>query len=107
LSVYQVNYTNDENTYQTEKKETQVLKKDLSTDANGLATFDYTFAGYGEYRFEINTPDGKSLTSRVLYISGGDVLRPSDSQHSLGVITPEEHVSVGQKAEVLVQSPVA
>lgn len=102
--VYKVDYTYDENTYEYASKETLVSEKNLTTSNSGTINEAFDFTQYGEYRFEINI--GAYKTSKTIYVSGADILRPSESQNTLQIISDKDTYKVWDKSRFVIASPV-
>lgn len=103
-AVYKVDYTYDENTFQYNSKDTLVSEKMLTTGANAEAKEVFEFTQYGEYRFEIKA--WEYTTSKTIYVSWGDILRPADEQHTLKIVSDKDEYKVGETARFVIASPV-
>lgn len=102
--VYKVDYTYDENTFQYDSKDILVSEKTITTGSNWEFKETFDFTQYGEYRFEISF--GEYTTTKTIYVSGGDILRPSQEEHSLQIISDKEEYKVWDTARFVIASPV-
>lgn len=102
--VYKVDYTYDENTYKYDTKETVVSEKTITTNASWLANESFIFDKYWEYRFEIT--NGKYTTSKTVYVSGGDVLRPIEAQNTIELLSDKDAYKVGETSKIVINSAV-
>lgn len=102
--VVKVDYTYDENTYKYDTKETLVSEKTITTNASWIASENFVFDKYGEYRFEIT--NGKYTTSKTVYVSGGDVLRPIEAQNAIELLSDKDAYKVGETSKIVINSPV-
>ncbi|MDD5770106.1 MAG: alpha-2-macroglobulin family protein, partial [Candidatus Gracilibacteria bacterium] len=104
FKVYKVDYTYNENTYNYETKENLVLEKSIKTNNSGLAGENFSFDKYGEYRFEIS--NGNYKTTKTIYVSGGDLLRPIDAGNNIEILSDKDSYKIGEKAKIVISSPV-
>lgn len=102
--VYKVDYTYDESTYKFDIKETLVQEKNLSTNTTWVLNDIFTFDKYWEYRFEIT--NGKYKTTKTIYVSGWDILRPIEAQNNIEVLTDKDSYKVGETSKIVISSPV-
>jgi len=102
--VYKVDYTYDENTLNFDTKETLVLEKNISTNALWILSDSFTFDKYWEYRFEIS--NWKYKTTKTIYVSGWDILRPIEAQNNIEVLADKDSYKVGETSKIVISSPV-
>ncbi len=106
FKVYKVNYTYDKATYTTEKTEKLLTEKALTTDKNWLIKEKYKIEDYWEFRFEIELANWKYKTTKTLYVSGSNLIRPADQEHDLNIIKDKEKYNIWDSAEFIIQSPI-
>ena len=66
----------------------------------------YKIEDYWEFRFEIELANWKYKTTKTLYVSGSNLIRPADQKHDLNIIKDKEKYDVWDSAEFIIQSPV-
>jgi hypothetical protein len=106
FSIYKVDYKYNENTYEYEESEKLLSEKSLKTDNSWVVSDKYTFLDYWEYRVEIETKDKKYKTTKVIYVSWGNVLKPMDAENKVEVLSNKEEYNVWENAEIVISSPV-
>lgn len=102
--VYKVDYEYDENTYKYDTKETLIQEKNLSTNTWWVLSDTFIFDKYGEYRFEIT--NGKYKTTKTIYVSGWDILRPIEAQNNIQVLSDKDSYKVWETSKIVISSPV-
>lgn len=104
--VYKIDYVDNEDWLWIQGKETLVWEKTLKTDNTWITTEDFIFNNYWEYRFEIETLDSKYKTTKTIYVSGGNILRPIDAENKIEVLSNKESYNVWENAEIVISSSV-
>ncbi len=104
LKVYKVDYSYNKSTYNYDTKEEIALEKSIQTNSSWIATDNFTFLKYGEYRFEISNWDYK--TTKTIYVSGWDILRPIEAWNNIELTTDKDVYSLGDKWKIVISSPV-
>lgn len=106
FKVYKVNYNYDETTYNYIKDEKLLQEKDLSTNSSWVWVANYTFEDYWEYKLEFMLANWKYKTTKTLYISWYNLLRPEDEKHNLIILNDKEKYNIWDNAEIIIQSPI-
>ena len=106
FKVYKVDYTYDKNTYKTTSEETLLFEKTLSTNSSWLASLDYKINDYWEFRFEIETADQKYKTTKTYYVSGYNIIKPTEQEHNISLVNNKDIYEVWDTAEFIISSPV-
>lgn len=102
--VYKVEYVTNASNASYNTKDTLLLEKHLTTGTNGITLEKFHFDQYGEYRFEIS--NGLYTTTKTIYVSGWGILRPTESEHTLEILSDKESYTVGEKAKFSIASPL-
>lgn len=107
FKVYKVNYEYDKDTYITTKDEVLLLEKKVLTDSNWISNIDYKVDDYWEFRFEIELDNKKYKTTKTIYVSGFNLLKPKEQEHNLNIITNKNKYNVWETSEIIIQSPIS
>lgn len=103
--AYKVDYIDNEDWLWIQETENLLWEKTLKTDNSWITNENFTFDNYWEYRFEIETLDGKYKTTKTLYVSGGNILRPIEAENKLEILSDKESYNVWDSAEIVISSP--
>ncbi|MCC6643911.1 Ig-like domain-containing protein, partial [Candidatus Peregrinibacteria bacterium] len=94
-----------ENTYEDKLVE----KKNVSTDADGKAGFEFQLGSGGSYKVEISAKDSRGnrvISSTSVYVSGGDFINwGSENNDRIELVNDKMEYKVGETAKILVKSP--
>ena len=104
--VYKIDYNYDKETFITKKDETLLTEKLLTTDKKWSIDTNYKINDYWEFRFEIELEDKKYKTTKTTYVSGFNLVRPTEQEHNLNIIKDKEKYDIWDTAEIIIQSPV-
>ena len=105
LKVIKLNYEKNPDTLRFEEKENELKNTLLKTNASWIANFIYKVNDSWKYRFEIAMEWKSYKTTKVIYVSGFNLIRPKDKIHDLDIFSSNDIYSLWEKAQFTISSP--
>lgn len=106
FKVYKIDYEYNEDTFQTNKNEKIILEENLNSQNIATNNISYTFDESWEYRFEVELANWKYKTSKSIYVSWYNVVRPIEQNNDLIILKDKEEYNIWDNAEFIIQSEV-
>jgi hypothetical protein len=106
LRVYKIDYIHDENTYKVTKEEKLLLEKNLVTNYSWDINFVYNLDKTWEYRFEVELANKKYKTTKTIYVSWFNLIKPVEQEHNISILKDKDIYNIWDNAEFVIQSEV-
>ena len=106
LKIYKIDYKYDENIYKTIREEKVILEKELVTDDGWKIYYNYDLLDTWEYRFEIELANNKYKTTKTIYVSWFNLIKPIKQEHNIVILKDKDKYNIWEQAEFVIQSDI-